>query len=185
MLCGDLNDSRSPGKSAWLGRCLSSSGIWRGYRSPYPPGGATNLVRQAGSRSSREIEWVLVSADTPCVACDKVLLPGLCTHLGVLCSLSMAGGALRLADPSGRKFRLGHASESALLAAGRLVGLLMWWGVAAAFSPDSIIMLGWAGVAGSVPHTKKQLLSDLPPAGSIGWGDLSPDARTAAVSPPP
>ena len=132
-------------------RFWSPTGIWRVYRSPYPPGEATNLVRAAGSRSAREIDWVVVNADTPCVACVKVLLPGLCTHLGVLCSLTMAGGALRVADPSGGQFRLGHASEPALLAAGRLVGFLTWWGTAAAFSPDSVLVLAWAGSRGASP----------------------------------
>ncbi len=182
LVCGDLNDGRPPARSAWLGRCLSESGIWRGYRSPYPPGDPTNLVAVPGGRSARELDWVLVSADTPCVDCVKVLLPGLSTHLAVVCDLRVPEAALRVRDPTGRQFRFDVAGTPCLQAAGVMVGLLLWWAAAAGLDPDSTVLLCWAGMRLAIPVARRRLVAD-PLPGMLDL-DLPADARHRALSPP-
>ena len=43
-----------------------------------------------GRPSVRELDWVPVDPETPCVGADKVLLPGLSTHRMVKCDLVVA-----------------------------------------------------------------------------------------------
>ena len=40
--------------------------------------------------SERELDWILVGPETPCVGAEKVLLPGLMTHWTVQYDLGFA-----------------------------------------------------------------------------------------------
>ena len=62
LLVGDLNEWPRH-RGGWLRPALQPRGIWAGWRCPYPPGQATNLVHTVRGSSSRELDWVLVSAD--------------------------------------------------------------------------------------------------------------------------
>ena len=181
LICGDLNDGRPPARSAWLGRCLSATGIWRGYRSPYPPGDPTNLVAVPGGRSARELDWVLVSADTPCVDCAKVLLPGLSSHLAVVCDLRVPEAALRVRDPTGRQFRFDVAGAPCLRAAGVMVGLLLWWAASARLDPDATVLLCWAGMRPAIPVARRRLVADS--LSGTPDPDLQAEARRRALAP--
>ena len=49
---------------------------------PFRPGDPTNVVRQVPPPppSERELDWVLIGPETPCVLAEKVVLSGLNTH---------------------------------------------------------------------------------------------------------
>ena len=110
---------------------------------PYPTGQATNIV-PGGPRGSseKEIDWVLVSPDTAVVSANRVLLPGLCTHLALMVDLELSIAALRPIDPCGRRFRFERARADDLHLAGQLFSLVSWWGIVGGADPDAIIRMG-------------------------------------------
>ena len=137
LICGDLNDSITPGRSAWLHQAVAPSGLWAGFQTPYPPGSPTNFVHTTTGLSSREIDWVLVSSDSACAFGERTLLPGLCTHLALQCDLHLTAVGCPPADPSGRRFRFNLAHPQQLHCAGTICGLLLWWAAAAQLPIDA------------------------------------------------
>lgn len=144
IICGDLNDTQIPGDSQWLHRTLSPHNLWWGYRSPYPMGTPTNLVPTAHGMSRKEIDWLLISMDTPCVSCEKQLLPGLSTHLCLQCDLFIPAASFVPLDPTGRQFRFQQASDPQLHAASSAIALALWWAQAIGLPPDRAVTLCWA-----------------------------------------
>ena len=55
--------------------------------------------------SRRELDWVLVGAQSQVHAREKFLLPGLRTHLAVACDPSVRCEYLSQTNPAGRLFR--------------------------------------------------------------------------------
>ena len=102
---GNFNKAQGPRTGGWLFKALGLKGLLARFRAPYRPGDPTNVVWQAGCPSERELDWVLVGLETPCVGADKVLLPDLSTHRMVQCDLGFAARVFAAADPSGRRFR--------------------------------------------------------------------------------
>ena len=72
IICGDLNEHLRPNGGGWLSKALPQQASGLAIAAPTPPGAGTNHVRA----SSRELDWILISPDTPCLACSKTLLPG-------------------------------------------------------------------------------------------------------------
>ena len=153
VLCGDLNEWPRPGGGGWLSKALSPSGLWDGFRSPYPAGEPTNHVPTARGTSSRELDWVLISAATPCIACTKVTLPGLCTHSALQVDLTIPPAKLTPLDPSGRQFRFSHATPEQLLAGAETISLYLYWAEAAGLQPDAAIRLCWDGLRSHIQPT--------------------------------
>ena len=160
LVVGDLNDELPPGRSAWLASALASGGPLHGYSPPYRPGCATNLVHHQHRTSGRELDWVLVSADSAVRSCAKSVLPGLSTHLGLLCDLDLAGAALLPRDPVGRRFRLTDVSEDRVAAGGVISGLFLWWGVLWGLSIDGVISLVWEALAFTIPCRARGMVVD-------------------------
>ena len=75
--------------------------------------------------------WVLVGPETPCVAADKVLLPGLNTHRMVQCDLVFADRVFAAADPSCRRFRSSQLQPEQQPPAAAAASLALWWPTAA------------------------------------------------------
>ena len=159
IICGDLNDTQCPGDSQWLCRTLAPHGPWWGYHSPYKPGVPTNYVNTTAGTSAREIDWILISADTPCTKCDRVLLPGISTHLCLQCDITIPVAAFGPADPTGRQFRFHHASENHHQAAGVAVALALWWAQARGLALDPTIHCCWD--QGGAKRTTKGGRNDL------------------------
>jgi hypothetical protein len=150
----DLNSSMEPGRGNWLRQALSPRGVWAGFRAPDPAGQPTNFVHTSAGSSAHELDWLLLSPDTPCTACHRDLLPGLSTHKALQCDLTIPGSALRPVDPAGRQFRFQQATAEALQHAAAMIGLLLWWATAAGLPPDSAVLLCWDGLH---PHTPASL----------------------------
>ena len=102
FLCGDLNATLT---RSWLSTALRPGRVWSGWRCPYRTGIPTNIVeRVGGRRSTLEIDWILISPDTPCRAARRVCLPGISTHQAVQCDLDLVVDTLLPLDPTGRQF---------------------------------------------------------------------------------
>jgi hypothetical protein len=157
LICGDLNEwPRSQG-GGWLSKALQPSGVWSGFRSPYPPGDATNHVHSRRGTSARELDWVLIGPNTPCTACHKALLPGLSTHVTLQVDLVIPTARISAADPSGRQFRYRSALPVDLEAAAAIVSLLLYWAAAGKLDPDAAVRLCWDGLRGHIPTSKPRL----------------------------
>ena len=72
---------------------------WGGFTHLYHPGEATNIVANTTGVARRELDGVLMSAESP-----KFLLPGLSTHLAVGRDLSVFSEYLSHANPAGPYF---------------------------------------------------------------------------------
>ena len=155
IICGDLNEHLRPNGGGWLSKALSPTGIWAGYRSPCPPGAGTNHVRA----SSRELDWILISPDTPCLACSKTLLPGLSTHSALQVDLTIPYASIARLDPCGRQFRHNRATDDQVQSAADVVSLLLWWAAAALLPPDSTVRLCWDGMRLHIPSASRRLLA--------------------------
>jgi hypothetical protein len=157
----DLNTSMAPGRGNWLSQALAPRGVWAGFHVPYPAGQPTNFVHTSAGSSAHELDWLLLSPDTPCTACQRDLLPGLSTHKALQCDLTIPGSALRPVDPAGRQFRFQQATAEAMANAAALTGLLLWWATAAGLSPDSTVLLCWDGLRRSIPVPRRRWRADM------------------------
>ena len=157
VLCGDLNEWPRPGGGGWLSKALSPAGMWAGFRSPYPHGEPTNHVPMARGTSSRELDWVLISSATPCTACSKVTLPGLCTHVALQVDLTIPPAKLTPLDPSGRQFRFSQATSEQLFAGAEVASLYLYWAAAAGLLPDTVVRLCWDGLRPHIPPTSRRM----------------------------
>ena len=101
IIAGDLNDTIRQRGGGWLSKCLQLSGMWSGFNCPYVVGSAPNIVPTPRGTSREELDWVLISPDTPCTGCTKSLLRGLCTHLALQCDLGIPAAGCCPVDPSG------------------------------------------------------------------------------------
>jgi hypothetical protein len=96
-------------------------------------------VHNASGSTRREIDWVLISHDTPCSSAIRHLLPGLCTHLALQVDITLSIAALRPIDPCGRRFLFNRANPDRLNHAGQCLALVLWWASTAGMSPDACI----------------------------------------------
>ena len=145
LLMGDLNISLAQSGS-WLAQAMSRGKRWSLFRCPYPTGEPTNFVLQKGVFSAKEIDWILVSCDTPCSSASKVLLPGLSTHKTVVCTLGLADDIVIPRDSSGRLFKFNEAGDLSLDRTAQIASLLLWWATLARLSPDASILFYWQGI---------------------------------------
>ena len=153
LICGDLNSTLA---RSWLATALRPGGVWAGWRCPYKTGVPTNVVMRVGSRRSAvEIDWILISHDTPCQGARRFCLPGLCTHLAVQCDLDLSVSALRPTDPSGRQFAFSRLAPAHLPLVGEVVGLTLWWAVSASLEGDAVILAAWEAMRGMVPRRRR------------------------------
>lgn len=155
LLVGDLNATYQTRGHSWLDSALSATGVWRGYSCPYQPGEATNVVVRRGKASSMEIDWILVSGDTPCTSADRQCLPGLSTHKALLCDLSFPRADLPNLDPAGRKFNFARAEPRQLRAAGALVNIGLWWGYRAGMPVDGLVRVAWDLMRWCIPSNTR------------------------------
>ena len=70
-MAGDLNKAEGPRGGGWLSKALGPKGPLAGFRAPYGPGDPANVVWQVGHPSERELDWVLMGPETPCVGGGK------------------------------------------------------------------------------------------------------------------
>ena len=87
VVAGDLNKAQGPQGGGWLSKALGPKGPLAGFRALYRPGDPMNVVWQVGRPCERELDWILVGPETPCVGAETVLLPGLSTHRMVQCGV--------------------------------------------------------------------------------------------------
>ena len=80
VVAGDLNKAPGPRGGGWLSKALGPKGPLAGFRAPYRQGDLTIVAWQVGRPSERQLDWILVGPETPCIGAEKVLLPGLSTH---------------------------------------------------------------------------------------------------------
>ena len=135
----------------------SPGGCWVAYRCPYLTGTVTNIVVHMRGTSFKELDWCLLSAATPYIRCDKRLLPGLGTHLALLCDLDVPAAKFTPLDPSGRRFSFSNASPDQLLAAGAAASPFWWWAVAYGLPVDARIRLVWDGISFLIPAASRRL----------------------------
>ena len=152
ILCGDLNVGM---QRSWLGTALKPRGVWAGWRCPYRPGLATNIVLRPTGLSSTEIDWVLVGPTTPCTRASRVSLPGLSTHRAVQCDLILAIAGTGPLDPTGRRFIVSRVPTDRHAQVGAVVGIALWWGQCAAFAADALVLAAWAAMSGLVPEHRR------------------------------
>lgn len=133
---------------------------------PYPRGAYTNAVAHAKGWSRREIDWLLVSPDTPVATVTRHTLPGISTHLALLVDADLVIAALRPVDPCGRRFQYQRATPVRLEHAASIFGLVAWWAAFAGLPSDAILTLG---------HSRRRLS----PAPLYGCPALTP-----SLSPP-
>ena len=89
LVAGDMNADPADDSRAWLRKACNDSTYSGGFTHLYRPREATNIVANSAGVSQRELDWVLVSAQSPVPACEKFPLPGLSTHHAVACNLSV------------------------------------------------------------------------------------------------
>ena len=139
IVASDLNRAQGPRGGGWLSKALGPKGPLAGFRAPYRLGDPTNVVRLVGRPSERELDWVLVGPETPCVGADKVLLPGLGTHRMVQCDLVFADRVFAAADPSCRRFRWSQLRPEQQARAAPAASLALWWSAHARLTPDGMV----------------------------------------------
>ena len=105
IVARDLDNAQGPRGGGWLSKAPSPKGALAGFRAPYQPGDPTNVVWLVGRPSKRDLDWVLVGPETPCVRADKVLVPGRNTQRIVQCDLVIAERVFAAADPSYRRIQ--------------------------------------------------------------------------------
>ena len=127
IVASDLNKAQGPQGGGWLSKALSPKGPPDGFRPPYRLGDPTNVVWLVGRPSERELEWVLVGPETPCVGADNALLPGLSTYRMVQCDLVFADCVLAAPDPSCRRFRCSQLRPEHQASAAAAASLALWW----------------------------------------------------------
>ena len=154
IVAGDLNKAQGPRGGGWLSTALSPKGLLAGFRAPCRLGDPTNVVRLVGRPSERELDWVLVGLETPCVGADKVLLPGRSTHRMVQCDLVFAERVFEAANLSCRRFRLSQLRLEQQATTVAAASLALWWSFHARVTPDGTVQAGWAAVEGQVPSQK-------------------------------
>ena len=154
VVAGDLNKAPGPQGGGWLSKALGPKGPLAGFWAPYQRGDPTNVVWLAGRPSERELDWVLVGPETPCVGADKVLLPGLSTHRMVQCDLEFADRVFAAADPSCRRFRWSQLRPEQQAPAAAAASLALWWSAHAGLTPDGTVQAVRAALDGLVPSQK-------------------------------
>ena len=152
FVAGDMNSDLADDSGAWLRKACTDSRYWVGFTHLYP-GEATNIVANRAGVSRRELDWVLVSAQSPVHACEKFLLPGLSTHLAVACDLSVRSEYLSQANPAGRLFSFRRAEPSHLASAAVMASLAFWWAWWARLSPDGAFTWYWECISGIIPSS--------------------------------
>ena len=135
----------------WLSKALGPKGPLAGFRAPYRLGDPTNVVWQVGRPSERELDWILLGPETPCVGAEKVLLPGLSTHRMVQCDLGFAERVFAAADPSCRRFCWSQLRPEQQAPAAAAASLALWWSAHARLAPDGAVQAAWANLEGLVP----------------------------------
>ena len=123
----NLNKAQGPRGGGWLSNALGPKGPLAGFRTTYQLGDPTNVVRLVGRPSERDLDWVLVGPETPCVGADKVLLPGLSTHRMMHCDLVFADRIFAAADPSCRCFRWSQVRPEQHAPAAAAASVALWW----------------------------------------------------------
>ena len=153
LVAGDMNADLADDSGAWLRKACTDNRYWGGFTHLYRPGEATNIVANRAGVSRRELDWVLVSAQSPVHACEKFLLPGLSTHLAVACDLSVRSEYLSQANPAGRLFRFRRAEPSHMATAAAMASLAFWWAWCARLSPDGAFTWYWECISGIIPSS--------------------------------
>lgn len=143
LLAGDFNDTLAD-SSTWLKAALGPGGCWAEWRCPYPRGTPTNIVPAALGFTAREIDWFLLAADVPYTAAERLILPGISTHLALLLDLLLPLNDLRPKDPCGRRFLFHRARPERLHLAAHVLALATWWAASAGLDSDAIIRYGHA-----------------------------------------
>ena len=133
---------------------LGPKGPLAGFRAPYRPGDPTNVVWQLGRPSERELDWILVGPQTPCVGAKKVLLPGLSTHQMVQCNLGSAERTFAAEDPSCHRFHWSLLRPEQQAPAAAAASLALWWSAHARLTPDEAVQAVWTVLEGLVPSHK-------------------------------
>ena len=100
-----VNKAQGTRGGGWLPKAVGTKGPLARFRALYRPGDPTNVVWQVVPPSERELDWVLVGPETPCMGAEKGLLPGLTTHRMVQSDLGFAERVFAAADLSCRRFR--------------------------------------------------------------------------------
>ena len=151
---GDLHRAQGPRGGGWLSKALGPKGPLAALRAPYRQGDPANVVWLAGRPSERELDWVLVGPETPCVGADKVLLPGLSTQRMVQCDLEFADRVFAAADPSCRRFRCSQLRPEQQAPAAAAASLALWWSAHSGLTPDGRVQAVRAALDRLVPSQK-------------------------------
>lgn len=77
--------------------------------------------------------------------------------MALVCDLSIPSTKFLPADPCGRRFRFGLATQLQLKEAGFAVSLYLWWAHAASFPPDNAIRLSWDAMRAILPTSPARL----------------------------
>ena len=114
---GDLNEDLS-----LRGRVTSAiqpQGKWAFLMVPYERGEPTNVVRRQGAMSKREIDYILISVESPLTLAQKQVLPGVSTHGALVCHFQLPESLGYEKNVTGKKldFRRAESNDVALLAA--------------------------------------------------------------------
>ena len=152
LIQGDFNATLSPFSTGWLPAALRHQ--WLGFTCRYPLGDPTNITVTNHTHSAREIDWLLVSADTPCVSCIKDLIPGLSTHRTLVCDLVMDGDLIVPRDSTQKQFDFRRATDAQCNEAASMSSLYFWWAAKAGLRPDATLAMYWDALSSFIPSTK-------------------------------
>ena len=116
----------------------------------------TDIVERVGfRRSAVEINWIMVSHETPSQHAHRLCHPSLRSTRRVQYDLDRSVSALCPVNPTGCGSALAWLPPERLLLVGEGVGLALGCAVSPSMVGDAVILVAWEAVPGMVPQRRQ------------------------------